>query len=153
MQDRFVENKNYGSISTISLRLCTSTLLLTPFHLLLFSKWKLLQPNSEVVVKIAQNSTQAILYHPKVLNLFKCSDLKTKAKLSFLVAIDHTTDQLIKELKPRLSVPTIQNGIDITLQCISILASAKESVASLPLIKRLVRMSLTSQPHNTGMNT
>ena len=87
-------------------------------------------------LKLPRNATQAILYHPDVLNVPSCDSLKTKAKLSFLVAIDHSTDHLIQELKPLLSVPVIQNGLDITPQCNSILVSAKKSVTSLPRIKK-----------------
>ena len=73
----------------------------------------------------------------------------------FLVAIDHSTDQLIHELKPLLSILTIQNGLDITPQCISILASAKNSVTSLPLIKKHCKDQLdksTSQYWDDHLN-
>jgi len=86
-------------------------------------------------LKLARNATQATLYHPEVLDVPHFSCLKVKAKLIFLVAIDQSTDRLIQELRPLLSVPNIRKGLDIPPKCSSILDSAKESVATLPGIK------------------
>ena len=72
------------------------------------------------------------------------SSLKVKAKFSFLVAIDQSTDQLIQELKPFLSVPIIRKGLDIPPKCSSILNRAKESITTLPGIKKHCNKQLES---------
>ena len=95
-------------------------------------------------LKLPRNATQATLYHPKVLNMPHYSSLKVKAKLSFLVAIDQSTDQLIQELKPLLSVPIIRKGLDIPPKCSSILDRAKESITTLPGIKKHCNKQLES---------
>ena len=64
-------------------------------------------------LKLPRNATRATLYHPGVLGVPQLTDLKVKAKLSFLVAIDQSTDRLIQDLKPLLSVPNIIQGLHI----------------------------------------
>ena len=87
-------------------------------------------------LKLQKNATRATLYHPGVLGVPQLTDLKVKAKLSFLVAIDQSTDRLIQDLKPLLSVPNIIQGLHIPPKCNSILNNAKESVATLAGIKK-----------------
>ena len=87
-------------------------------------------------LKLPRNATPATLYHPGVLGVPQLTDLKVKAKLSFLVAIDQSTDRLIQDLKPLLSVPNIIQGLHIPPKCNSILNNAKESVATLAGIKK-----------------
>ena len=68
-------------------------------------------------LKLPRNATQTTLYHPEVLNALQLSNLKVKAKPSFLVSINQSTDRLIQELKPLLSVPNIIKGRDILFKC------------------------------------
>ena len=91
-------------------------------------------------LKLPRNATQAILYHPKVLNVSKA-----KAKLSLLVALNRSTDHLIQELRPLLSSESFTQGVlDIPAACASIFKAASESVTSLPALKKQCKEQLTS---------
>ena len=69
-------------------------------------------------LKLPRNATQAILYHPKVLNVPKAQNIKLEAKLSLLAAINRFIDHLIQELKPRLSSNSLTQGtLDIHSFC------------------------------------
>ena len=104
-------------------------------------------------MKLPRNATQAILYHPDVLNVPSCDSLKTKAKLSFLVAIDHSTDHLIQELKPLL--PSLSFKMDLTspLNATLYLFQQRNLSHPFPKLRSIVTTNCAYYRHNAGTTT
>ena len=89
-------------------------------------------------LKLPRNANQAILYHPKVLNVPKAQNIKVKPKLSLFVALNRSTDQLVQELRPLLSSESFTQGVlNISATCASIFTS-------LPALKKQCKEQLTS---------
>ena len=84
-------------------------------------------------------------------------NLKVKAKLSLLVALNRSTDHLIYELRPLLSSESFtQEVLDIPAACASIFKAASESVTSLPALKKQCKeqlISMTTQHWDNHLRT
>ena len=96
-------------------------------------------------LQLPRNNTRAILYHLKALNVSIAQNIKVKAKLSLLVALNRDTDHLIQELRPLLSSESFTQGVlDIAAACASIFKAVSESITSLPALKKQCKEQLTS---------
>ena len=82
---------------------------------------------------------------PEVLNVPSAQNIDVKAKLSLLVALNRSTDHLVQELRPLLSSKSFTQGVlDIPAACASIFKAVRESVTSLPALKKPCKEQLTS---------
>ena len=64
-----------------------------------------------------KSATQAILYHPDVLNIPQVNTIRLKAKISYLSAIINSPDPLINELHVFLNNSKVQSNLDVSNIC------------------------------------
>ena len=62
-------------------------------------------------LNLPKSATQAILYHPDVLNIPQVNTIRLKAKISYLSAILNSPDLLIRELRVLLNNPNNNNYV------------------------------------------
>lgn len=67
-------------------------------------------------LNLPRGSTQAILYHPMVMNVPQASKVELKAKISYLAAILKSPDSLIVELHELIN-KNVQSNQDINTIC------------------------------------
>ena len=79
---------------------------------------------------LPKSATRAILYHPQVLSCPQISVLYKKAKLSYLVAIEASADEAIKELHLLINnSPNIRDALGFSQDCLSVIEAGKKSTA------------------------
>ena len=87
-------------------------------------------------LNLPKSATQAILYHPDVLNIPQVNTIRLKAKISYLSAILNSPDLLIRELRVLLNNPKVQSNLDVSNICWKFVDSAPDKIASFPLVKK-----------------
>ena len=76
-----------------------------------------------------QPTTQAVLYHPAVLDLHFFSHFSLRAKIDYLRAISTSNDPLLKELASCLCTNLPDS---CPSQCLNLLQAARTSISPLP---------------------
>ena len=87
-------------------------------------------------LNLPKSATQAILYHPDVLNIPQVNTIRLKAKISYLSAILNSPDPLINELHVLLNNSKVQSNLDVSNICRQFVDSAPDKIASIPLVKK-----------------
>ena len=92
---------------------------------------------------LPRNATQAILFHPTMLNCPHLKSEKVKAIISQLAALYSTTDKMIHEIHFELSNPNFVKSLHIFKEAVDLIHSAKSSIADLPQAKHLSKSTRT----------
>ena len=103
-------------------------------------------------LNLPRNATQAILFHPTILNCPHLKSEKVKAKISQLAALYSTTDKMIHEIHFELSNPNFMKSLHIPKEAVDLIhlspTSLKPNICPNILVLSLNRLLL-----NTGTHT
>ena len=105
---------------------------------------------------LPRSATKAILYHPHVLKCPQVSFMYKKSSLSYLVAIEGSSDNLVTELIPLLDSAVTRKHLGIPSECLDLLKTAGLSASSVPtLILSCSKQIIQSQSShwNSHLNT
>ena len=97
-------------------------------------------------LNLPRNATRsrAILYHPKVLNCPQVTFMYKKASLDYLIAIEGSTDHVIKELQPMLDSQSTQHNLGLPSDCFDLLEAGRHSVSTIPALKRHCKQGIAN---------
>ena len=99
-------------------------------------------------LSLSRNATCATLYHPKVLKSPQPTFQYKKASLSYLIAIETSSDHVVTELQPLLYSHAIQNRLGPHTECLDILQAGRQSASTIPSQKRSCKQGVEDLQSN-----